>query len=222
MTDREIWRTMKRQMDCDEIVLDKRLSYIGKHGLTGMINMLARYKFAMRMMQNRKRLRVIDFGSNEGVGCLLLKQNLDTESILGVDFDSDAIQWAKKNIEDDIIRFQEADFLDMDWGGYNADCVVSLDVIEHISQDKEGIYRDAVYTSLNDNGVAIIGTPNVTLYPYASEDTKKAHINNYDQKRLYELFAEKFSNVFIFGMNDEVVNTGFYPFSCYVFALCCK
>ena len=79
-----------------------------------------------------------------------------------------------------------------------------------------------VYANLNENGFAIIGTPNITMYPYASPVNKEAHINNYDQERLYKLFAEKFRNVFIFGMNDEAVNTGFYPFSCYIIALCCK
>ena len=93
-----------------------------------------------------------------------------------------------------------------------ADCVVSLDVIEHISKQDESNYRDVIYDILSENGFAVVGTPNVTLYPYANPINKKAHINNYDQRRLYELFSEKFSNVFLFGMNDESVNTGFIRF----------
>lgn len=95
-------------------------------------------------------------------------------------------------------------------------------MIEHIPKKKEKLYRDVIYGTLSEHGFAVIGTPNVTLYPYANPINKKAHINNFDQKRLYELFSEKFSNVFMFGMNDESLNTGFYPFSCYIMALCCK
>lgn len=97
-----------------------------------------------------------------------------------------------------------------------------MDVIEHIPKEKENLYVNTVADNLADNGIAVIGTPNATLYPYASEWNKKRHINNYDQKRLYELLSRRFEQVFIFGMNDEVLNTGFYPFSCYILALCCQ
>ena len=69
-------------------------------------------------------------------------------------------------------------------------------------------------------GVAIIGTPNITFNPFASAGSKMAHINLYDQERLYDLCSRHFDNVFIFNMNDEVVNTGFAPMSCYIFAVC--
>ncbi|MBQ8692884.1 MAG: hypothetical protein IJ520_07040, partial [Synergistaceae bacterium] len=64
------------------------------------------------------------------------------------------------------------------------------------------------------------GTPNITLSPYACEASKAGHINLYDQKRLYKLCSKYFDNVFIFNMNDEVVNTGFAPMACYMFAVC--
>lgn len=95
-------------------------------------------------------------------------------------------------------------------------------MIEHIPKEKEELFRDTIFDNLSEHGVAIIGTPNVTIYPYASETSKKGHINNYDQTRLYELFAKKFHNVFVFGMNDESVNTSFYPFNCYIVIVACK
>ena len=75
--------------------------------------------------------------------------------------------------------------------------------------------------NLKDDGFAVIGTPNLTMVPYSSPWNKIAHINNYDQKRLYEAMSRYFENVFIFGMNDEVLHTGMYPMACYIMALGC-
>ena len=222
MSEREQWQEVINAMETVPLVLDARISYTMRTSLTGMLFMLARYKFGMKMMQNRSLIKIIDFGCNEGLGTLMLRQNINAQSIIGVDFDSDAIKWAKENIADDILQFVEADFMGKIFMGGGADAVISLDVIEHIPKEKEILYRDTVYDNLNESGFAVIGTPNLTIYPYANTINKKAHINNFDQKRLYELFSERFRNVFIFGMNDESVNTGFYPFSCYIFALCCK
>ena len=103
-----------------------------------------------------------------------------------------------------------------------ADVCVTMDVIEHIPTEKENIFMQTIYNNLVPSGFAVIGTPNVTMFPHASEFNRVAHINNYDQLRLYELASKYFEQVFIFGMNDEIVNTGFYPMSCYIIALCCQ
>ena len=62
---------------------------------------------------------------------------------------------------------------------------MSLDVIEHIPAEKEKLFRDVIFEALNDKGFAVIGTPNVTLFPYANPVNKKAHINNFDPQRIY-------------------------------------
>lgn len=221
MTEKERWQEVMREMETEALTLSPKISYTMKKSLTGMLFILARYKFGMKMMQNRSDMKILDLGCNDGIGDLMIRQNINAQSIIGVDFDSDAIGWAKENLEDDVLHFIEDDFLGKVYGG-GADAVISMDVIEHIPKEKETVFRDTIYDNLNDHGFAVIGTPNVTIYPYANPINKKSHINNFDQKRLYELFASKFNNVFIFGMNDETVNTGFYPFSCYIVALCCK
>ena len=99
--------------------------------------------------------------------------------------------------------------------------MISLDVIEHIPKENEENFMEVICRNLSKEGIAIIGTPNETMYPYASPWNKKAHINNYSQKRLYDLLDRNFNNVFIFGMNDEMLHTGFYPFVCYIMALAC-
>ena len=58
------------------------------------------------------------------------------------------------------------------------------------------------------------------MSPYAGPESRAGHINLYDQDRLYDLLDDFFENVFLFGMNDEVVHTGFAPMCCYIFAVC--
>ena len=222
MTEKERWQEVMDELKTMPLTLSPKLSATARLSLAGMLFILARYKFGMKMMQNRPGIKIIDLGCNDGLGDLMIRQNTDAQYILGVDFDTDAIKWTKENLEDGILRFEEADFLGRKYDKDGADAVISLDVIEHIPKEKETVFRDTVYNNLNEHGFAIIGTPNSTMYPHTSEFNKKAHINNFDQKRLYELFAERFANVFLFGMNDETINTGFYPFSCYIMALCCK
>ena len=217
----ERWKEAMDSMKGQELTLSPKISATMRGSLTGMLHILARYKFAMKMMANRTDLSILDLGCNDGLGDLMIRQNTNAKSIVGIDLDTEAITWARNNLQDDILTFENGNFFRMKQK-YSVDAVVSLDVIEHIEKEKEQEYRDIVYDSLNEHGFAVIGTPNVTLYPYANPINQKAHINNFDQNRLYQLFAERFRNVFIFGMNDESLNTGFYPFSCYIMLLAVK
>ena len=112
MTEKERWQNVMRQMRVEPLTLSPKISATMRNSLAGMLMILARYKFGIKMMQNRSNMKIIDLGCNDGIGDLMIKQNVDCETILGVDFDSEAITWAKDNIEDDVLQFVEADFLD--------------------------------------------------------------------------------------------------------------
>ena len=151
----------------------------------------------------------------------MIWQDCDCEKVIGVDFDEEAVEWANSNIACGGLGFICQNFMGVDVYPQGGDFVVSLDVIEHIPIEQEDAYFQTVCKNLKREGVAIIGTPNVTMYPYASPWNKAAHINNYDQKRLYDSMHKYFENVFIFGMNDEVLHTGMYPMASYIMAMGC-
>lgn len=218
----DLWADVKSEMTADELTLSPKMSFTVRHSLTGMLFILARYKFVVKMIQNRKNLTVIDFGCNDGLGDLMISQNCNCKELIGIDFDKEAILWARQNVANEKMRFVYKDFLGEIVCAEGGDCAVSLDVIEHIPLEYEELYLDTICNNLHPNGVAIIGTPNDKIYPYANPINKKAHINNYSQERLYETLSKKFHQVFIFGLNDEVLHTGFYPMSCYIMALCCN
>jgi hypothetical protein len=72
---------------------------------------------------------------------------------------------------------------------------------------------------LPNDGVMITGTPNISAAQYASECSAVQHINLKSQKTLRELMERYFENVFIFGMNDEVLHTGYGPMSHYIWSI---
>ena len=111
-------------------------------------------------------------------------------------------------------------FLGQRYGKYNT--VVSLDVIEHILPENQGSFMDTIIENLDDQGVCIIGTPNKSASIHASDSSREGHVCLYDARELRDFFQKKFHNVFIFGMNDEVVHTGFYDMCHYLFVLACN
>lgn len=181
---------------------------------------LSRYKFVSKLLMYKESVDLLELGCQEALGALIFKQNINLEKYTGVDLDDKAIEW-NKNVLPEEFEFICSNFFEAaELRDRHYDAVVSLDVIEHISKDMEDEYCKVLSRSLKDSGTAFIGTPSIMLSPYAREESKIGHINLYDQTRLYTLLSRYFHNVYIFNMNDEIVNTGFAPMSCYIFAVC--
>lgn len=197
-------------------------SYIINSDIKHVMFTLSRYKFASKLLMYKEDVKLLELGCQEALGALLFQQNIRLSRYVGVDLDERAIEWNLKNLPKEL-EFLCSDFFNCPLlGNRNFNAVVSLDVIEHIPKEMENKYCEVITSSMSKDGVAVVGTPSIMLSPYASEGSRIAHINLYDQKRLYDLLSKYFHNVFIFNMNDEVVNTGFAPMSCYIFAVCCN
>lgn len=191
---------------------------------------LARYKFASKMLEYKENLKVLELGCNEGVGAYFFMQMANCDAYVGVDIDENNLYWANQKVKPHKeIYGKKAEFIQGDItskehiylaGEYSA--VICLDVIEHIDSTKENNVLDTITDNLQHDGVAVIGTPNLQMKQYQSIETQKVHVNMFDAERLYKFMNSRFKNVFIFGMNDEVVHTGFAPMDCYLFALCCN
>lgn len=214
-----LWEEVRNSIKGNPIRLSSYSSYAIKKDMKHFLFMFARYKFAMKMIANREELKVLELGCNDGLGTMMFEQSGKCKQVIGVDFDHNSIDWAQQNLNSDITHFIEEDFLGKEY--LKADLVVSLDVIEHISKQYEIDFLETISKNLHHNGIAIIGTPNINMYQYTSNINKKSHINNYSQERLYSSLNKKFHNVFIFGMNDEILTTGFYPMTSYIIGLCC-
>lgn len=219
VSEKQIWEETTSLVD--HLLEDHRFSF-GRHWSYNYFNdpkrlafVLSRYKFAAKMLLSD--IEVLELGCSEGIGAMILGEK--AKKYVGVDIDDSAIITAKKNLVSHKFHFIHDDFMDKTYGNFGG--IVSLDVVEHITQDLEDVFFKTIHKNLSDNGIAIIGTPNITSQSYASEASKIGHVNLFSQRRLKYCLEKFFHQVFCFGMNDEVVHTGFAEMSHYLICLCC-
>lgn len=179
--------------------------------------LLARYKFVAKMLSGKKR--VLEVGCGDAVGTPVVLQTVG--NVHGIDFEPLVLNDAIKRYASEGISNASFSVHDMLKGPIKNtfDAAFSLDVIEHIPQDMELIFVKNIVSSLTDDAVLIMGTPNITANEYASPASKEGHINLKSAETLKKLLIDSFHNVFIFSMNDEVVYTGYSPMSHYLLAM---
>jgi 2-polyprenyl-3-methyl-5-hydroxy-6-metoxy-1,4-benzoquinol methylase len=185
-------------------------SYTLDHDPKHILFSLARYKFAAKMLAGLGSVLEVGFG--DGLGANLLAQVCPR--VVGIDCDSFAVQnhvetrWVEENIEfvtHDITKEAYPE---------KFDAVYSLDVIEHIEPSLEDKFFKNIILSSKDNGILIMGAPNKTAARYASPNSQKSHINLKDHDEFKETLSKYYRHVFMFGMNDEILHTG-YPSMCH-------
>lgn len=177
---------------------------------------LARYKFVAKMLTGRSR--VLEIGCGDGFGARIVAAEVD--HVVATDFDSLFI--GDVAARGDLGPRLSAQVLDILVGPAEErfDAVYSLDVMEHIEPEREGVYLDHIVASLTEQGVLIVGMPSLESQQYASPASKAGHVNCKSGTDLKRTLETRFHNVFMFSMNDEVVHTGFMPMAHYLFGLC--
>ena len=179
---------------------------------------LARHKFVAKMFSGLDR--VLEVGCGDAFASRLLHP--EVKEIHSIDFDPVFINDAQKRVEPgwpvtlavhDILK--DGPYI----SGGQFDAAFSLDVVEHIPEKQEDLYVRNIASSLTPTGVFICGSPSIESQPYASPPSKEGHINCKSGKALQSLLKKYFHNVFLFGMNDEVLHTGFTPMCHYLVIL---
>ncbi len=194
--------------------LGRYTGYWFHHTPRRMLHSLSYYKFAAKMIGSGKR--VLDVGCNEGLGSYLLSK--ECGQCDGIDFDQGAVELAQENYPE--LSFSCEDFLQSDKGPYDA--LVNFDVIEHIYPENAGAFLGKIADHLSDYGVALIGTPSEISQTFASDVSKRGHVNIYSAERLEKEVKEHFEHCFLFAANDEIVHTGYLPLAHYLIALACR
>jgi 2-polyprenyl-3-methyl-5-hydroxy-6-metoxy-1,4-benzoquinol methylase len=179
--------------------------------------MFARYKFAAKMLAGCNR--VLEIGCQEGFGSLVLAQAVG--QLVATDF-------FKPHIET-CLRCYEGRKVNIEFRGHDIvsgplsesfDGAVSLDVFEHIDPSQADAYLGNVAASLEPHGTFVLGIPSLESQTYTTAANKEGHINCRSGEDLRKACRAHFHNVFMFGMNDEVLHTGFLPMAHYLIALC--
>lgn len=182
-----------------------------------VLHCMSYYKFAAKLIGKGKR--VLDVGCNEGLGTFLVGKECGFAK--GVDFDEEAISYAQRNFTEPFVEFEVGDFLESD-EDQKWDAIINFDVVEHILPENASSFFAGMARHLTLEGMVVVGTPSKISQEFASEVSKKGHINIYTHERLEEEMRKHFDCVFMFAANDEVVHTGYLPLAHYFITVGCK
>ncbi|MEX2214895.1 MAG: methyltransferase domain-containing protein [Phycisphaeraceae bacterium] len=215
-SEESLWSGVKGMIGRRRLTLGGHWSFNLRHDPKRLPFVLARYKLAAKMAC--KGAKVLELGCSEGIGTPILAEF--AASYTGVDMDSEAVEAAQQNFAAPNRTFLTDDFLGKTFGSFDA--VVSLDVVEHIVPELEDHYFDTVAMNLTETGIAVVGTPSKTSEAYASPMSRAGHVNVFTAEHLMQAMRRVFHNVFPFGINDEVVHTGYAPMCHYVVCVGCN
>lgn len=192
-------------------------SHIWRQDPRHMCFLLSRYKFVAKMLRGKDA--VLEVGCGDAVGTPIVLQAVGR--VHGVDFEPLVLMDAMERYRREGIERASFSVHDVTSGPPPGrfDAAFSLDVIEHVPPGMEDIFIDNICAALGEHAVFVVGTPNVTANEYASPASKAGHINLKSAESLHGVLARRFHNVFDFGMNDEVVHTGYASMAHYLFAV---
>ncbi len=179
---------------------------------------LARYKFVAKMASSAGLKKAVEIGCGDAFPTAVVAQVVD--SIHAVDLEPQTLEHrARNSAVDEKVTFAAHDILAAPVAGGPFDLAYSMDVIEHIPVEVEETYYKNIVASLADRSMAIIGTPNKAAEAYQSEHSRISHINLKTHAALRAGMQKHFDYVLMFGLNDEVVHTGFPEMCHYLLAV---
>jgi 2-polyprenyl-3-methyl-5-hydroxy-6-metoxy-1,4-benzoquinol methylase len=180
---------------------------------------LARHKFVAKMLNGYSQ--VLEIGCGDGFASRLLHDCV--KDLYSIDFDEWFINEAQKNADPSWpVKFQVHDILSRPYVSEKKtlfDAAFSLDVIEHIEPKFEDLFLLNIAKSIKIGGVFVCGSPSLESQTYASQASKDGHVNCKNGNDLKILISNYFDHTFLFGMNDEVLHTGFTPMCHYNFII---
>lgn len=198
-----------------EIPLGPWTSYSVMYDPKHLAFVLARYKFVAKMLQGRAR--VMEVGSGDGVGLSLVAQAV--KHVYAVDWDQRLLDGNARRLKHlTNVSYVMAN-LNHESPSLEVEAAYWIDVLEHLDAATESTVIENIIGCLPDDGVLLTGTPNKAAHQYASPQSQALHINQKSMDDLRILMERYFRNVFMFGMNDEVLHTGYAPMCHYIWSL---
>jgi hypothetical protein len=209
----ELWRGVYDRILYARVLLGKAISnaYLDDPKMLSFI--LARYKFVAMMLEGKNN--VLEIGCGERFGSRLVHKAVKNLTC------TDAVSAAAYGASDwnDLAPLESIwNFVDKPWP-QTQDAIYMVDVLEHIYPHECPAFMRNAVGSLGPDGVMIIGTPNHSASQHASSKSREAHVNLQSHLSLNRLGNIYFRNVFMFGMNDEVVHTGYGPMCHYLWMI---
>lgn len=200
--------------DYGEFQLGQNTSRILKEDPKLLLFTLSRYKFVSKVLTGKNE--VLEIGCQEGWGIPIVSKVVGT--ICAIDFFAPYIDSCRRRVEIDNVEFQVYDILNGPIKR-NFDGIYALDVLEHIEPEYENKFMENVVESMHQSGVAVLGMPSLESQIYASESSKKGHVNCKSGEEFRELMSRFFEFSLVLSLNDETLHSGFFPMSHYLMAI---
>jgi len=146
---------------------------------------IASYEYAIKFASFKK---VLDYGCGSGYGSFLLAKK--AENVIAVDISLEAVEYAKENFASENLIFKEV----KDLGYQKFDLITSFQVIEHVPNDKEYIYK--LKNLLNPGGILLLTTPDKSnrLFNHIQKPWNIYHLKEYSTKSMNRLLKMYFDN----------------------------
>ena len=186
---------------------------------------LSRYKHVSRIISGKKE--VLEIGSGDCFASPMVASTV--EKLICIEFLNELVEYAQDNVQPlfhnlEIYNhefpsdYEKIKKLSSSSNGFDA--IFSLDVFEHIRPEDADQFTFTASKILSKNGTYIVGIPSLESQAFASEGSKKGHVNCLKKDQLSKHLHRHFNSVIIFGINDETLHTGFAPLCHYLLAIC--
>ena len=156
---------------------------------------LAKYEFAKRYVFDKF---VLDAGCGARRGPWILAQM--AKKVIGVDYSPKAIEYAKRHFPKDNLEYKVMDCCDLNFTDNTFEVVVSLEVIEHIKDQRRYLYE--MHRVLKPGGLYIGSTPNKRpALPRRGQIFHHGHIKELTLEQYRQLLSSYFAQVDIYGQS---------------------
>jgi 2-polyprenyl-3-methyl-5-hydroxy-6-metoxy-1,4-benzoquinol methylase len=143
--------------------------FVPEHGLdlapyvarndVGAVHHLIRYHWALAVLADLEPRTLLDVACGAGYGAYAIARQFPRTQVLGVDYDSDAVEHARAAYDLPNLRFQVGDLTRWDEtiGPEKLDCVITFDTLEHIAHRE--IMMESLVRHLAPGGSVLLSTP---------------------------------------------------------------
>jgi 2-polyprenyl-3-methyl-5-hydroxy-6-metoxy-1,4-benzoquinol methylase len=158
---------------------------------------VSRYLWVKKFVKNKK---VLDAGCGSGYGANILSK--DARSIMGIDISKNAIEYSKIKYDRTNTIFMVKDMSEEGDIKERFDVIISFDVLEHIKEPHK--YLQELTKLLNEDGMLIVGTPNLEVNELYNASWNPFHAKEYTSGEFKLLLSQYFNEINVLG--QYVVN----------------
>lgn len=157
---------------------------------------MSRYIFANQFVKDKI---VLDIACGVGYGSSYLL-NTGASKVIGIDISQEAINYAKKQYQNEIIQFLQGDATNIPLENATIDVIVSFETIEHLRNQEK--FLSEIKRVLKQNGLLIISSPNSLVAPKGNIH----HFKEFTPTEFHDIIYGHFKKLKVFYQDNVFSN----------------